>query len=165
MQLTRLNFSHATGFVLISLLCLSLSTMIYAGVEVRNFDDSEQERRYHQLVDELRCLVCQNQNLADSNSQLALDLRDKIYEMVKTNQTDQQVLEYMVNRYGEFVLYNPPLDPVTSFLWLGPFILLFVAVIMLLINIKNRNKAKPVELSEDDHKRSQQLLDDEENKP
>lgn len=150
-------------FSIICLILISLSPVSRAGVEVRVFTDPAQERRYHQLVDEMRCLVCQNQNLADSNSQLALDLRDKIYNMVSTNKTNQQVIDYMVDRYGEFVLYNPPLDPVTSFLWLPPFILLIAGTIILLIYIKNRDKAKPVELSEADHARSRQLLEDEDN--
>ena len=152
-----------TIFSILYLFLFSLSSMSGAGVEVRKFSAPEQERRYHKLVDEIRCLVCQNQNLADSNSQLALDLRNKIFTMVKSNKTNQQVIDYMVERYGEFVLYNPPLDPVTSFLWLPPFILLFAGTIILLINIRNRNKAKPVELSDADHARSQKLLEDKDN--
>ena len=159
------RFTRSTLLGLIGLLYMTLAALTQAGVEVRNFTDPAQERRYHQLVDELRCLVCQNQNLADSNSQLALDLRDKIYEMVKTNQTDQQVIDYMVSRYGEFVLYNPPLDLVTAALWIGPFILLFLAIILLLINIKNRNKETPATLTDADHKRSSKLLNDNEDKP
>ncbi len=164
MNLKTHNFCRTGLFIITGLLLTSLISVTQAGVEVRNFDNPKQERRYHQLVDELRCLVCQNQNLADSNSQLALDLRDKIYEMVKTNQTDQQVIDYMVNRYGEFVLYNPPLDPVTASLWLGPIILLIAGIIMLLFNIKNREKSKPVELSDADHERSKKLLNDEDEK-
>ena len=158
MNLTNFNLRRVCLFVILSLFSLSLTALTQAGVEVRHFDDAKQERRYHQLVDELRCLVCQNQNLADSNSKLALDLRNKIYEMVKANKTDQQVLDYMVSRYGEFVLYNPPLDAVTSLLWLGPFILLSIGIIMLLNNIRNRSKTTPVELSEADHERSKKLL-------
>jgi len=163
MSINTFNRTKPVFSIIFGLLVVTLSSIAQAGVEVRNFTDSAQERRYHHLIDELRCLVCQNQNLADSNSQLALDLRNKIYEMVKANKSDQDVLDYMVSRYGQFVLYNPPLDPVTSFIWIGPFILLVAAIILLLVNIKNRNKAKPVELSEADHKRSQELLEDKDN--
>lgn len=131
-----------------------------AGLEVREFNNKEQEERYHQLIDTLRCLVCQNQNLADSDAQLAKDLRNKVFEMVTTNQSDDQVVDYMVNRYGEYVLYNPPLDPVTSVLWIGPFVALFIAMLLLLIYIRKRSKTEPTALSEEDHKRSKQLLDE-----
>ncbi len=156
-----LKFFCAKQFIIAGLLLTTLTSPTLAGVEVRNFTDPAQERRYHKLVDELRCLVCQNQNLADSNSPLASDLREKIYTMIKTDKTNQQVINYMVERYGKFVLYNPPLDPVTLFLWLPPFILLIGGVILLLLNIRKRNAATPVELSEADHARSQQLLENE----
>lgn len=146
--------------VILALLFSSFSLAAFAGLEVREFSSPEQEQRYKKLIDELRCLVCQNQNLADSNSQLAQDLRNKVYEMVTTNQTDEQVAEYMVSRYGEYVLYNPPLNPVTSILWIGPFVVLIIAVLLLLLYIQKRNKTRPVNLTDEDHKRSRQLLDE-----
>jgi len=153
--ITKTTFSF-----LILLMLNGISLSLYAGVEVRKFSDAEQERRYHKLIDELRCLVCQNQNLADSNSQLAQDLRAKVYEMVTTQKTDQEVADYMVQRYGEYVLYNPPLDPVTSILWIGPLVGLLVAIMLLLFNIYKRSKAQPVTLSDEDRKRMEQLLDE-----
>ncbi len=144
----------------ILLILSSLAVSVQAGVEVRKFSSDEQERRYHKLIDELRCLVCQNQNLADSDSQLAQDLRDKVYQMVTTDKTDQEVANYMVERYGEYVLYNPPLNSITSILWIGPIIGLLVAIFLLLYNIARRNKAKPVTLSEEDRKRTRKLLED-----
>jgi len=146
------------------ILALGIIGSLHAKIEVREFTDAAQERRYHKMVDELRCLVCQNQNLADSNSQLAQDLRDRVYTMIKTQKTDQQVIDYMVERYGKFVLYNPPLDPITSILWIGPFLLLLVGVVFLLLNIKKQSKTKPTSLSEADHERSRQLLEGD-NKP
>jgi len=162
-KLRKINPTRTYLLTLFGLLILALNPITHAGIEARQFTDPAQERRYHKIVDEMRCLVCQNQNLSDSNAKLALDLRDKIYGMVKNNKTDQQIADYMVSRYGKFILYNPPLDPVTSFLWLGPFILLVAAVILLLFNIKSRSSAKPVELSAEDHKRSKKLLEDEDN--
>jgi cytochrome c-type biogenesis protein CcmH len=137
----------------------SFSVTVQAALEVRQFKHPEQEQRYYHLIDELRCLVCQNQNLADSNSQLALDLRNRVYEMITANKSDQEVIDYMVNRYGEYVLYNPPLDSVTAVLWIGPFLAVFFALFGLLFYINKRNKSQPIKLSEQDRKRSQQLLD------
>jgi cytochrome c-type biogenesis protein CcmH len=138
--------------------CIPLT--VFAGLEVRSFADPQQEQRYYKLVDELRCLVCQNQNLADSNSQLAQDLRNKVYAMVTTGKTDQEVIDYMVNRYGEYVLYRPPFNPVTAVLWLGPFLIVLVAIIWLLVYIARRNRSKPAGLCDEDRKRSQRMLDD-----
>jgi cytochrome c-type biogenesis protein CcmH len=140
----------------------SFSVTVQAALEVREFKQPEQEQRYYHLIDELRCLVCQNQNLADSNSQLALDLRNRVYEMINANKSDQEVIDYMVNRYGEYVLYNPPFNPVTAILWLGPFLGLFIALFWLFFYISKRNKSQAIKLSEEDRKRSQQLLDNSE---
>ena len=114
----------AGALVIVLLFCSST----WAAISARNFDDAEQERRYYSLTKELRCLVCQNQNLADSNAELAKDLRDKVYEMIKAGSSDAQIVDYMVDRYGEFVLYKPPVNLSTIFLWVGPFIILLVCL-------------------------------------
>lgn len=88
------------------------------------FDQPEQAARYQRLTEELRCLVCQNQNLADSHADLAQDLRNELYRMITGGQTDRQIVDFMVARYGEFVLYRPPVSPLTWLLWFGPFLLL-----------------------------------------
>ena len=147
-----------TSAFLVLILLSTITLFVNAGVEVREFGDATQERRYHKLIDELRCLVCQNQNLADSNAQLALDLRNKVFEMVTSDKTDKQVTDYMVERYGEYVLYNPPLDLVTSILWIGPFVALPAAILLLLIYILNRSKTKPVTLSNEEREKSRKLL-------
>lgn len=86
--------------------------------------DAEQQSRYLALIAELRCLVCQNQNIADSNAPLAEDLRHQVRSMILRGETDQQIKTYMVERYGDFVLYRPPVKPQTWLLWGGPFVLL-----------------------------------------
>ena len=136
------------------------------GVEIREFENDEHRQRYHHLIDELRCLVCQNQNLADSNAQLALELRNIIYEMIKAGKTDQEIIDYMVERYGEFVLYNPPLDKTTLVLWFGPILLLLLVITLLVKFILTRKQAPPISLTDEQRQRSQQLLsdDDEEKK-
>jgi cytochrome c-type biogenesis protein CcmH len=134
--------------------------IVMARVEVYQFDDPAKEARYKQLIEELRCLVCQNQNLADSNAELAQDMRRITYEMISRGESDEQVFAFMVQRYGEFVLYRPPFQTSTAMLWVGPFIILGVAVLVLLIIIRRRTGEKAVTLTAEDHERARQLLDD-----
>ena len=125
------------GILLLAAVLL-LSAMAFARVEVHDFDSPEQEARYNNLIKELRCLVCQNQNIADSNAELAVDLRRKTYEMVRQNKSEQEITEFMVDRYGKFVQYDPPLDTETMLLWTGPFIILLVGVVLLIRTIRRR---------------------------
>ena len=104
-------------------LALALPMIAAAAIETREFQDPAQEARYADLIKKLRCLVCQNQNLADSNAELARDLRDKTYEMLVAGRSDDEITDFMVERYGSFVLYEPPLNYHTLFLWLAPAVL------------------------------------------
>lgn len=88
---------------------------------------AEQRARYQDLIAELRCLVCQNQNIAESNAPLAEDLRNQVRTMIAQGKTDAEIRDWMIQRYGDFVLYRPPLKPVTWLLWFGPFLLLLIA--------------------------------------
>ena len=141
-------------------LVLLWSTSALAGVEVHKFDNPEQEQQYNRLVAELRCLVCQNQNLADSNAELAQDLRQEVYEMIQNGATDQEIVSFMVARYGDFVLYRPPFKSTTAFLWIGPFIILAVGFVILLMFIRKRRQSAAVELDETEQARAQKLLND-----
>lgn len=105
------------------------------------FDDPSMEERYNELTLELRCLVCQNQNLADSNAELAVDLRRKTYEMVRQDKSEEEIADFMVDRYGEFVLYRPPLTSNTLLLWTGPFIILLIGVGLLMRTVRRRRAA------------------------
>jgi cytochrome c-type biogenesis protein CcmH len=149
-------------FILSSLLCAFVLTA-YAGIEVHQFTTPEQEARYKKLTDELRCLVCQNQNLADSNAPLARQLRDDAYQMIKEGKTDQQVIDFMVQRYGDFVLYSPPLKPTTYVLWIGPFVLLVFAVFILQVIIR-RNRNKKLAINTTDFEKARKLLAGEDEK-
>lgn len=91
---------------------------------------AEAERRYKVLSEELRCLVCQNQTLADSNADLAVDLRNQVHELIASGRSDEQIKSYLVERYGDFVLYRPPVQRNTLLLWFGPFALLLVGVLI-----------------------------------
>ena len=91
------------------------------------FAQPEQAARYQRLAEELRCLVCQNQSLADSHADLAQDLRNEVYRMIPAGQSDREIIDFLVARYGEFVLYRPPVSPLTWLLWFGPALLLAIA--------------------------------------
>ncbi|WP_150050517.1 MULTISPECIES: cytochrome c-type biogenesis protein [Methylomonas] len=93
-----------------------------AETKVFEFQDPLLEQRYQNLTEQLRCLVCQNQNIADSHAELAQDLRDKVYELLNKGQSDQEIIGYMTDRYGDFVLYRPPFKFKTLLLWLGPLL-------------------------------------------
>lgn len=99
----------------------------WAAIEVRQFANQQQQAAYERLIEELRCLVCQNENLADSNAELARDLRDEVYAMLTQQGLDEQAVKaYLVQRYGDFVLYRPPLKASTWLLWTGPFLMLLI---------------------------------------
>jgi cytochrome c-type biogenesis protein CcmH len=126
---------------LLTLFLLLLPLSLFARIESHQFDNPGQEALYVRLTKELRCLVCQNQNLADSNADLAKDLREKAYEMVKSGKTHDEITEYMIARYGVFVLYRPPVNPSTYFLWLGPFVFLLLALIALFYFIRRKSSS------------------------
>jgi len=104
------------------------------------FETPEQEQRYQLLTQELRCVVCQNQSVADSNAELAQDMRELVRQKILAGETDAQIALYLVERYGDFVLYNPPLKPKTYVLWIGPLILLTGALILLIYFIRNHTQ-------------------------
>ncbi len=103
------------------------------------FTSPEREALYRKMVLELRCLVCQNQNIADSNAELAQDLRRRTYDLVSQGKSEQDIVAFMVQRYGDFVMYRPPFKSTTLFLWLGPFLILVLAVAMLLLYVRRRD--------------------------
>jgi len=117
------------------------------------------EARLKQLALELRCLVCQNQTLADSNAPLAEDLRREVREMIGKNMSDQEIIDFLVQRYGDFVLYRPPWKTTTTLLWIGPFLLLGVGAVALLVALRRRTQ-KPFDLPVTDEERRlvEQLL-------
>ena len=108
--------------------------------------DPAVERRMKALAEELRCLVCQNQTIADSNAPLALDLRNQIRAQVAEGRTDTQIREYMTDRYGDFVLYRPPFKATTAILWVGPFAMVALGVVVFLLVVRRR-RAEPAAAS------------------
>jgi len=102
------------------------------------FPDATTQARYEHLTHELRCLVCQDETVADSNADLAADFRRQIHEMVAAGKTDAEIKDYMVERYGDFVLYKPPVQRNTALLWIGPFILLAIALSVVMLVVRRR---------------------------
>ncbi|MBV5285238.1 MAG: cytochrome c-type biogenesis protein CcmH [Methyloversatilis discipulorum] len=129
-------------------------------------DDPAVEARVQKLGEELRCLVCQNQNIADSHADLAMDLKKQLREQIAAGRSDSEIKDFMVERYGDFVLYRPPLKATTVLLWAGPFALLLTVVVLLLRRLRSRAERAAVAntLSADEHERARALLAGEENK-
>jgi len=121
-------------------------------------EDPALEKRVRDLSSELRCLVCQNQTLADSNAPLAVDLRSQVREQLRSGKSERDVIDFLVARYGDFVLYRPPLQANTVLLWLGPFILLALGLALLVWRLRRR-RVPEAELSEADRARAARLLE------
>jgi cytochrome c-type biogenesis protein CcmH len=129
-------------------------------LEIRQFDDPAKQQRYESLIKELRCLVCQNQSLADSDADLAKDLRDEVYQIIQSGKSEQEAAQFLVDRYGDFVLYRPPLKPATSLLWMGPFALLLVGTAFIWRQAKRRSTQRDkLELTQEERQRLRALKD------
>ncbi|AZQ86219.1 cytochrome c-type biogenesis protein CcmH [Colwellia sp. Arc7-635] len=124
-----------------------ISSVNASPVDTFEFQDDATKLRFQILSKELRCPKCQNQNLADSNSKIAVDLRKNLYNLLQEGKSDQEILDFMVYRYGDFVLYRPQLKQQTYILWFGPLIILFGFVASLIFVLRKRNRAKASELN------------------
>ncbi|MBL0545627.1 cytochrome c-type biogenesis protein CcmH [Aeromonas jandaei] len=155
--------------VLIASLLLLLGWVVQApamaAIDVYTFDNDNQEQVFRELTKELRCPKCQNQDIADSNAGLAKDLRDKTYQMVRQGKDKDEIVDYMVARYGNFILYNPPLMASTLILWLGPLLVIVIGLgVVVMRSRRPVAAAKPVDsaLSEEEQRRLAELLKEEE---
>lgn len=124
------------------------------------FDDPVHMERFKALVEEFRCLQCQNQNLADSDAPLAQDLRREIADMLRAGSSDDEIRGFLVQRYGDFVLYRPPVKPSTWFLWFGPLMLLLVSSAVVFIIVKRRAQVVETPLSQSDRAAADRLVQD-----
>jgi len=141
------------------LLALLLGGPAHAAIEAYEFDNVRDEQRFHELADELRCLVCQNQSIAESNADLAKDLRREVYEMIQEGKSNEEIVEFLVARYGDFVRYRPPVQPTTYLLWAGPMILLAIGLLVLVVVVRRRAGEKTDDaLSEEERKRLEGAL-------
>ncbi|NQD38213.1 cytochrome c-type biogenesis protein CcmH [Permianibacter sp. IMCC34836] len=151
---------HAKRLQSVLALCLLLLVgKVWAEIDAYPFDDLAQEKRFHTLVQEFRCPKCQNQNLADSNAPLAKDLRDIIYAKVKANESDQAIASFLQERYGDFVLYRPPVKASTMLLWFGPALVLLIAIASAWRWLRRRPAPSNSPLTEQEQARLKALLE------
>ena len=130
---------------LLFILLLVISINSHA-VDSRQLSDPKQQESYETLTKELRCLVCQNQTIADSNAELASDLRRQVYEMLQQGKSEQEIIRFMTDRYGEFVLYKPAFAGKTSLLWIAPVVFLFMGLMMVFFVIRRKRAAAQVQV-------------------
>ncbi len=128
----KIAMSIPRGCQLLILIPCLYASALFGVIEVYDFETEQQHQQYEKLIGELRCPKCQNQNIADSNAPLAKDLRQKVYQQILNGQNHDEIIQYMVDRYGDFVTYKPPLRPTTYLLWFGPFVGL-IAVLGILL--------------------------------
>lgn len=123
------------------------------------FDNADQAQRFEELTRQLRCLVCQGESIADSNADLAKDLRRQVHDMIVAGRSNQQIMQFMTDRYGDFVLYKPPFVPRTYFLWAGPLLLLLLASAAMMYHVWGvRRKKQPADLQQGEQERLSRLL-------
>jgi len=148
--------------LLLSLLLVISIPFAQAGEAAPTSDDLVLEKKVMAVSENLRCLVCQNQTIADSNAELAVDLRNQVREKLKAGQSEEDILKYMVARYGDFVLFKPQMKSSTWLLWFGPLIMLLGGVWILIVNLRQRRKLQLQAhvLSAEEHERAEILLSD-----
>jgi cytochrome c-type biogenesis protein CcmH len=149
--------------LLIILFLLSVNS--YA-VDTRQLSDPKQQESYEILTKELRCLVCQNQTIADSNAELAADLRRQVYEMLEQGKSREEIVQFMTDRYGDFVLYKPAFAGKTTLLWIAPVIFLLMGLITVFFFIRRKNasanlkaQAGSLQIDQDKQKKIRNLLE------
>jgi cytochrome c-type biogenesis protein CcmH len=142
---------------LLSLLLLA-ATGLHAQNAVPTLDDPLTQKREVELTSKLRCLVCQNQSIADSHAGLAIDLRNQVREQMAAGKTDEQIIKFMTDRYGDFVLYEPPFKATTALLWGGPGLLLLIGAFVAVRYVRGRKRVSSAPLSDEERARADALL-------
>ena len=149
---------------LLMLLCMLFAVPAMSAIEVFDFDTPAQEAQFQELSHTLRCPKCQNNSISDSNAELAKDLRLKVYQMTKQGKSKQEIVDYMVARYGNFVTYNPPLTPSTAVLWLAPLGIVLFGFGFIVLRSRRKSSTKQTDGSqqwdEEQEQRLKALLDD-----
>ena len=141
---------NAIAYLLISLACALACCGAIAAEALPASDNPELEARVMKISSELRCLVCQNETIAASHAELAVDLRRQVREMLQNGQSEQQVVDYMTARYGDFVLYRPPFKPLTALLWMGPAVMVVVGLGTLFVVLRRRSRLADEAFEPDD---------------
>ena len=155
------HFNSIKGLVIIFFLFFIVPSVGWSKEAVPVAEDPVVEKRMLALTMDLRCLVCQNESIADSRADFSNDIRREIREQIKANKTDQEIVQFLVDRYGDFVLYNPPMKPTTMLLWFGPVILFIIGLGSLIIYLRRRRaQIEDVSLSEVQLERAEALLNE-----
>ena len=140
-------------------LALLLNTMaLHAAIETFQFDSSTQQERFRDLTERLRCPKCQNQNIADSNAPISKDLRLLVYELMRDGKTDTEIVDHLIERYGTFVTYRPPVTPVTWVLWFGPLAGLVIALLLVLLWVRRGSHVSVRDLDEAERAQIEKIL-------
>lgn len=142
------------------ILAALLSFSAAAAIDTYRFDSVEQEQQYRELTEQLRCPKCQNNSIADSNAIIAADMRAKVYELMMQGQNKQQVIDYMVARYGNFVTYEPPVTPATLILWVGPLLFVLIGGAVVIMRSRRRTPADNDDFSAQEQQRLAALLEE-----
>lgn len=140
------------------MLVVGWASTLSAAFVIYKFDDPEKEKRFRALTHELRCPKCQNQTIADSDAPLALDLKNIAYDMVRAGATDDEVRKFMRDRYGDFILYRPPLEPKNYLLWYGPLAVLIIAGLAIGFMVVRPKKRPPKKMAKEEHERVEKLM-------
>lgn len=143
--------------LIILLITLVSFSVLADNIDTRHFSSADQEQQYRHLTQSLRCPKCQNNSIADSNSMIAADMRLKVYELLQTGQTPEQVKQYMVARYGNFVTYDPPVMASTLILWAGPVLFVIAGALVIILRSRRRQLTSSA-LEEDEQQRLEALL-------
>ena len=145
-------------------LAAGMAGPLIAGDSIREFENPAEENRYRDLLEEVRCLVCQNQSLESSDAELAQDLRNEVYRLVVVeDRSREEAIDFLTQRYGDFVLYRPPMQPSTWLLWFGPAILLVLGGGIAAMIVRQRTESRP--LTTEEHERARHLLSSDDDGP
>ncbi|CAM3475379.1 MULTISPECIES: cytochrome c-type biogenesis protein [Halomonas] len=140
------------------LIMIVASSAAAGGIELRQFDDPVMQARYHDLTAAMRCPLCENQAIGDSNAPIAADMRDRVYQLLQEGRSDIEIVDYMVQRFGEYILYNPRLENRTYLLWGLPIALVMLGALVVLLMIRARRNASSKALSAEERQRVEALI-------
>ncbi|MGO2242769.1 MAG: cytochrome c-type biogenesis protein [Halomonas sp.] len=146
---------RAVAAMLIMIVAFSAAA---GGIELRQFDDPVMQARYHDLTATMRCPLCENQAIGDSNAPIAADMRDRIYQLLQEGRSDIEIVDHMVQRFGEYILYNPRLENRTYLLWGLPIALVILGALVVLLMIRARRNASAKALSAEERQRVEALI-------
>jgi len=141
-----MGFSVKTFVLFVSLVFSCLK--VFAAIETHEFANDLERKRYQSFIEEMRCPKCQNQNLAGSDSPISIDLRRKLYEMIKLDKSDKEITDFMVERYGDYILYRPRVTPATYMLWGAPVALLVIGVVVAIVILRGRRRLAITQVSQ-----------------